>query len=120
MATKLAALSKAGAYLQFVHARRTPEIFGKGLLSVWPVKGAKQIKAATEAGFAKTHGPVVLRLECPDRVGLGAQVCHALSEAGINVRAFTGIDVAKAGEAYLTLDNSRDAAKAQKILKAMK
>ena len=120
MATKLAILAEAGANLEYLHARRTPEIFGKGLLSVWPLKGAKQLRAAEEAGFTRSHGPVVLRLESPDRPGLGAQVGHALSEAGINVRGFTVMDIMKKGLSYLTLDNQKDAEKAVRILRKLK
>ena len=120
MATKLALLASAGANLEYLHARRTPEIFGKGLLSVWPIKGAKQLRAAAEAGFARSHGPVVLRLEFPDRPGLGAQFALALSDAGINVRAFTTVDVSKKGLSFLTLDNQKDAEKAVRLLKKLK
>ena len=120
MATKLALLAAAGANLEYLHARRTPEIFGKGLLSVWPLKGAKQLRAAEEAGFAHSHGPIVLRLEFPDRPGFGAQVALALSDAGINVRAFTTMDILKKGLSFLTLDNQKDSEKAVRILKKLK
>jgi len=120
MATKLALLADAGANLEYLHARRTPEIVGKGLLSVWPLKGAKQLQAAAEAGFARSHGPVVLRLEFPDRPGFGAQVGLALSDAGINVRGFAVMDIQKKGLSFLTLDNQKDADKAVQILKKLK
>ncbi len=120
MATKLAILAEAGANLEYLHARRTPEIFGKGLLSVWPLKGAKQLRAAEEAGFTLSTGPVVLRLEFPDRPGVGAQVGLALSDAGINVRGFVVMDILKKGSSFLTLDNQKDADKAVRILKKLK
>ncbi len=120
MATKLEILAKAGANLEFIHARRTPEVFGKGILSIWPLKGAKQVNAAQKAGFTQAHGPVVLRLEHPDRPGLSAKVCHAMSEAGVNVRTFTGMDIAKKWQAYVTFDNRKDADKALQILQDLK
>ena len=113
-------LAEAGANLEYIHVRRTPEIVGKGVVSIWPLRGVKQLRAAVEAGFAKEHGPIVLRLELTDRPGLGAQIGHALSESGINVRAFTIMDIAKTGLAFLTLDHQKDADKALRILRKLK
>jgi len=51
VADKLEPLAKAGANFEMVFARRTPESPGKGMLFVTPVKGAKVIRSAREAGM---------------------------------------------------------------------
>src|SRR5579862_9412084 len=50
---KLAALAAAGANLEFVIGRRTPELPGKGVVFVTPLKGPAQLKVAKAAGFKK-------------------------------------------------------------------
>ncbi len=49
-------VAKAGANFDFAFARRAPELPGKGLLFVLPVKGAKVLQAAQAAGLAKAEG----------------------------------------------------------------
>ena len=55
-AEKIEPLAAAGANFEFVFARRTPEQPGKGVVFVTPVKGAKVVKAARNAGFEKPPG----------------------------------------------------------------
>ena len=49
-------VAKAGANFEFAFARQAPELPGKGLLFVLPVKGAKVLQAAQAAGLAKAEG----------------------------------------------------------------
>jgi hypothetical protein len=51
-ADKLEALARGGANLEMLLARRTEQP-GQGVMFVTPVKGAKAVKAAQEAGFGK-------------------------------------------------------------------
>jgi hypothetical protein len=55
LAQKLDALAKAGANLEFLISRRTPEKPGEGVVFVTPIKGAKQVTAAKKAGFKKAQ-----------------------------------------------------------------
>ena len=71
LAAKLAAIADAGANLEFIVSRRTPEQPGKGVVFVTPLKGAKQIKAAQSAGFQKSEGLHSVRVEGMDKPGLG-------------------------------------------------
>ena len=64
-AEKLEALAKAGASLEMVLTRRTPENPGRGVMFVTPLKGAKAMRAAQEAGFAK---PESMRAEAPPAI----------------------------------------------------
>ena len=85
LAAKLAALSDAGADLGFVIARRT-EKKGQGVVFVTPLKGPRQLRAASRARFKKTKSLHSIRVEGADRAGIGAKLTEALAEAGINVR----------------------------------
>lgn len=67
VADKLEPLAKAGANFEFVLARRTPERARKGIVFVTPVKGAKVLKAARAAGFARPKNIHTLRVEGKER-----------------------------------------------------
>ena len=75
-AATLDALSKAGANLEMVLARRTPDQPGKGVLFVSPVKSAKAITAAQGCGLGKSIGIHSLRIEGGYKPGLGAAICR--------------------------------------------
>src|ERR671914_583368 len=77
------ALSNAGANLEFLVSRRAPDRPGTGVVFLTPVKGAKQKNAAQSAGLSTTDSLHSVRVEGPDKAGLGAKLTRALSEAGI-------------------------------------
>lgn len=83
LATKLAALAEAGAKLEFVVARRPPEAAGTGVVFLTPLKGAAQARAARKVGFEKTKSLHSVRVDGPDKPGLGAKIAQTLAEAGI-------------------------------------
>lgn len=116
---KLEPLARAGANFEFVFARRTPEQPGKGLVVAYPVKGAKVIRAAQEAGFSKpdnTHG---VRIEGADKPGTTAAIARALGDAGISFRALSAAAVGRKFVGHLALDNAEDAAKAVSVLRKL-
>ena len=119
LADKLAALTAAGANLEFVIARRAPEHRGSGVMFVTPLKGARQVKAAEAAGFQKTKSLHSLRVEGPDKPGLGARLTCALAEAGINLRGLSAAALGKRCVCHLALDTAKDAAKAAAVLKKL-
>jgi hypothetical protein len=119
-AEKLDALAKAGANLEMVFARRAPEQPDKGVLFVSPVKGAKAIRAAQEAGITKAAGIHAVRVEGGDKPGLGAKIARGLGSAGISFRGLTAIAVGKKFISYIALDNEDDAAKAVAVLKKLR
>ena len=65
-------VAKAGANFDFAFARRAPELPGKGLLFVLPVKGAKVLQAAQAAGLAKAEGIHTVRVEGANQPGTSA------------------------------------------------
>jgi hypothetical protein len=118
-AEKLEALAKAGANLEMVFARRAPEQPDKGILFVSPVKGAKAVRAAQQAGFAKAEGIHAVRVEGGDKPGLGAKIARGLGSAGISFRGLTAIALGRKFISYIALDNEDDAAKAVAVLKKL-
>ena len=107
LAEKLAALAKAGASLEFIIARRAPDKPGRGVVFLTPVKGAKQKQAASEAGFGTTSSLQSVRVEGPDRPGLGTKMTRALADAGIrdvtieNRAAAIGEPISRSGGSVL-------------------
>lgn len=118
-ADKLEPLGKAGVNLEFVFARRAPEQPGKGMLFVTPVKGRKAIKAAQEAGLAKSEEVCALRIEGTDKPGITANMVRALANAGISFRALSAACVGSKFVVYLALDTADDAARANVVLKKL-
>ena len=117
LAEKLAIVAEAGAQLEFVVARRAPDKPGTGVVFVTPLKGAAQLRAAKKAGFTKTASLHSVRIEGPDKPGLGAQLTCALAQACINLRGLSAAAIGKRCVVHLALDTAGDAAKAAKVLK---
>ena len=118
---KLEALAKAGASLEFIIARRAPDKPGKGVVFLTPVRGAKQTGAAINAGLGTTDSLHSLRVEGPDRPGLGTKMTRALADAGINLRGLSAAALGRKSVAYFAFDSADDAANAIKLLrKALK
>ncbi len=115
-AEKLEALSKAGANLEMLLARRTAEQPGKGVMFVTPLKG-KAVKAAQDAGMGKPDNIHSVRIEGGDKPGLGSKIARALGDAGINFRGMSAIAIGKKFISYVALDSAEDAAKAIGVLK---
>src|SRR5258708_26864868 len=118
-AEKLEALAKAGASLEMVFARRAPEQPDKGILFVAPIKGAKVIRAAQEAGIVKAEGIHAVRVEGGDKPGLGAKIARGLGSAGTSFRGLTAIAVGRKFICYIALDSEQDAGKAVAALKKL-
>ena len=117
LAEKLEELAAAGAQLEFVVARRAPDKPGTGVVFLAPVTGAAQVRAAKKAGFEKTGSMHSVRIEGPDKPGLGARMTRALAGAGINLRGLSAAAMNKRCVVYLSVDSAADATKAMRILK---
>jgi len=114
---KLEALAKAGASLEFSIARRAPDKPGKGVVFLTPVRGAKQTGAAINAGLGTTDSLHSVRVEGPDRPGLGTKMTRALADAGINLRGISAAALGRKSVAYFAFDSADDAGNAIKLLK---
>lgn len=116
-ADKIEPLAAAGANLEFVFARRTPEQPGRGILFVTPVKGAKVVQAARTAGFDKSPDIQSVKAEGTDKKGVGARLMRGLADAGVSFRAISASVVGTRFVCYIALDNAADVAKASAVLR---
>jgi len=119
LAAVLQPLAEAGAKLEYVMARRSPEKKGTGVVFVTPIKGARQAAAARKAGLHKTKSLFAVKVEGPDKAGLGAAITGALAEKGINVRGLSASVIGRKFVLWLALDTAKDASKAGRILRAL-
>lgn len=115
LARVLEALRNAGANLDFVIARRvtanTSRVF------VAPIAGRKQLAAAADVGLSRARGMKVLRIEGPDRAGLGADLTRALADQGINLRGVSAASIARKSVCYMAFEGPADAASAARIIR---
>ncbi len=117
LAEKLEALANAGASLEFIISRRAPEKPGKGVVFLTPVNGAKQTRAASQAGLSTTSSLYSVRVEGPDRPGLGNKMTRVLAGAGINLRGVSGAALGRRSVTYFAFDSAEDAGNAIKLLR---
>ena len=117
LAEKLAALTKAGANIEFLISRRAPEKPGTGVVFLTPIKGAAQKRAANEAGLNTTDSLHSLRVEGPDQAGLGVKMTRALADAGVNLRGVSAAALGRRSVTYFAFDTASDAGKASQILR---
>ena len=120
LARVLGALAAAGASVDCVVARRRDDNPEAGTVFVSPIKGKKVIDAAERAGMQPAEKLGTLRVEAPDKPGLGAKMCEALAKAGINLKGVTANVVGNKSVVYFGFDSKEDAKKAAKVLKGMK
>ena len=114
---KFDTLAQAGVNMEFVIARRAAEKPGTGVVFVTPIKGARQINAARQAGFKKTKSMHSLRITGADKVGLAAQLTEAIADVGINLRGFSAAVIGKRVVLHLAFDSAGDANKALRRIK---
>jgi hypothetical protein len=116
LAKVLSVLRDAGADLQFIVARRTPEASGKGVVFVAPLQGDTAIRAATQAGFSVTPSLHSIRVMGLDQLGIIAQLTQMLADGGINLRGVSAAVLGTQFIAYLAVDSLGDAENAIDIL----
>ena len=117
LGAKLTALSAAGANFEFLISRRAPDKPGTGVVFLTPIKGAKQKSAAQQAGLNTTDSLHSVRVEGPDRAGLGTKMTQALADRGINLRGISAAALGRRAVTYLAFDSAADADNAIRILK---
>jgi len=111
----LKGMDEAGADFNFIIARRTPENPGSGVVFVTPIRGDREVKAASTLGFSLTRSVDAVRYEAENQPGATARLTSLLADAGINIR---GLSVAVVGTrfvAYIGFDSSGDAERAMGI-----
>jgi hypothetical protein len=117
-AEKLEALSKAGANLEMLLARRSEP--GRGVMFVTPLKGRKAVAAAQASGMGKPENIYSVRVEGGDKPGLGSRIARTLGEAGVNFRGMSAIAIGRKFVSFVALDSAEDQARAIAALKKIK
>ena len=117
LAKILTGLKDAGADLDFVIARRAPEKPGTGVVFVTPLRGDREVAAASTLGFNVTSSLKSLRIEGENKPGVASALTNRLADAGINLHGVSAAVIGTKFIIYISLDNAEDAAKAAKIIK---
>ena len=116
LAEKLEALRAAGADLQFVLARRAPEKPGGGVVFVTPLRGDREVEAASAEGFVVTRSLQSLRIEGPDRPGIVTALLRRLADDGLTLQGLSAAVIGTRFVVYIGLDSPEDAQRAVEIL----
>ncbi|CAG9187028.1 ACT domain-containing protein [Cupriavidus pinatubonensis] len=119
LAGVLAALRDAGADLQLIIARRSPDRAGEGVVFVTPLQGDREMVAAAMAGFNVTQKQHCVRVLGRNQRGIAAAVAEELAEAGINLRGFSAAVIGPQFVAYVAVDTQAEADHATAVLQAL-
>lgn len=116
LARLLAGLRDAGADLDFILARRTPEKPGLGVVFVTPLRGDREVEAAAQLGFNVSNSVRSVRIEGENRPGVTAEITAKLAAAGISLRGLSASVSGARFVIFIGLDSAEDAKKALNIL----
>lgn len=119
LAAKLAALTEAGADLDFIVVRRAPEKPGTGVVFVTPLRGDREVRAAAAAGFQVTSRLNSVRVEGPNEPGAAAKVAKAVGDAGINMRGFSAAVLGTRFVVHIGVDTVEDEEAVVRLLSAL-
>lgn len=112
----LTELYEAGADLDFIIARRAPEKPGTGVVFLTPLRGDREVRAASTLGFNLTSSVNAVRVEGDNVSGAAARIANLIADAEINVRGFSVAVIGARLIAYIGFDNSNDTEKVVKII----
>jgi hypothetical protein len=119
LARMIAGLREAGADLDFCIARRAPEKPGTGVVFVTPLRGDREIEAASILGFNVTKSLQSVRVEGENAPGIASILTEKIAAVGINLHSFSGAVIGTRFILYIALDNDEDADKVCEILHQM-
>jgi hypothetical protein len=112
----LKGLYEAGADLDFVIARRAPDKPGTGVVFLSPIRGDREVEAASTLGFNLTSSVDSVRVEGDNVPGAAARLAELIADAGIDIRGFSVAVIGPRYIAYIGFDSSSDTEKAAKII----
>lgn len=117
LADKLSVLAEVGADLDFIIARRAPDKPGTGVVFVTPLRGDREIEAASELGFTATNRMHSVRVEGRNEPGVAAKLTQKVAQAGINLRGFSGAVIGTQFVMHLAFNTAQDAQKLIALLR---
>jgi hypothetical protein len=112
----LAGLRGAGADLDFIVARKSPERPGSGVVFVTPLRGDRETTAAANLGFNVSNSLHSLRVEGDNKPGICAELTEKIAKARINLRGLSAAVLGRRFIVYIALDTQEDASKAAEVL----
>ena len=115
LARVIEAMTTAGADMEFMIARRVSENTSRVFLS--PIRGKKVKQAAQDVGLMPASGLQTIRVEGPDRPGLGAALTRAIASAGVNLRGASAAVIGKRAVFNFGVSTAEDAKAAIKAVK---
>ena len=107
---------EAGADLDFVIARRAPDTPGTGAVFLTPIRGDREIEAASTLGFNLASSVDSVRVEGDNVPGAAVNIADVITNADINIRSFSAAVIGPRYIAYIGFDSSSDADRAAKVL----
>jgi len=116
LAETLGPLADAGVGLRVVMGYRLPDQPTHSVVEVWPVSGARAIRAAQSAGLAASDVPCLL-VEGDDRPGLGAEIGRACAEAGLNIAFCMAVAVGRRFTAAIGFTDAAAVDQAVRVLR---
>jgi hypothetical protein len=117
LSNKLQALAEAGADLDFIIARRSPEKPGTGVVFVTPLRGDRELEAAAEEGFTASSHLHSVRVEGKNEPGIAGKVAQRIAQGGLNLRGFSGAVIGTQFVLHLAFDTAEEAEKAIALLR---
>ncbi len=115
LARVLEAMEATKAELEFCVARRVTENTSRVFFA--PLKTAAQKTAARDVGLLPATGMNTIRIEGPNRSGLGATMARAIATAGINGRGLTAAAIGRKSVTYIAFKTPDERDLAMKVLK---
>jgi hypothetical protein len=106
----------AGANLEFVVVRPSPDHPGRSILYLAPLTTPEQCRIAQQVGLHRAENIHALRLVGEDRPGLFAGISGTLAQADINIVGVTAAAAAGTAITYLRFENRRLAEAAANLL----
>jgi hypothetical protein len=119
LAATLSTLTGAGADLDFLIVRRAPEKPGTGVVFVTPLRGDREIQAATGVGFSVTQRLHSVRVEGANEPGIAAKLTKAIGDAGIKLRGMSAAALGTRFVAHFGVDSAEDEKAVVKLLSGL-
>ncbi len=117
LARVLEPLAEAGAKLEFMIARKADEKTSR--VFVAPIEGTKQKRAAKSAGLVPASSLHSIRIEGPDRPGLGLKLTRAIAKERINLRGASAAAVGRNAVFYFALDTAQGVKNAMRVAREL-
>ncbi len=77
------------------------------------------MQAAADVGLVPADGMHSIRVDGPDRAGLGAQITRAVASAGINIRGASAATLGRKNVFYLAFKTNDEATAAAKVVRKL-